>query len=133
MEKIYRIKITEEYASDDEPIVLDWLISVDESVTEEKLNEIVEDATWAKSLLDEAYEFNEDAKTINELIESDEDIRENFEDFLTKRPYFKDFCIYSWNGLGWDDRLYEPMEFIMKNEGIKYKDAEFTTIENSCS
>ena len=133
MEKIYRIKITEEYAPGDEPIVLDRLISVDESVTEEKLNEIVEDATWAKSLLDEAFEFNEDAETINELIESDGDIRENFEDFLTKRPYFKSFYICDWSGENWEDRLYRPMEFIMENEGIEYKNVEFTTIENCCN
>ena len=43
MEKIYRIKITEDCVpANDDPIVLDWLISVDESVTEEKLNEMQE-------------------------------------------------------------------------------------------
>lgn len=123
---IYSIKIKEKFAPDANPCVLEKIIDVESG---EKLEGIVADTIFLKSLLDDFY--NDALMTINDIVE--DGYEAEFEEILSRRPYLKSFKVEDWDSLDWYSKLYDILHFIMKNENVKYTNVSIPTIEVECS
>ena len=123
---IYSIKIKEKFAPDDRPCVLEKIIDVESG---EKLEGIVADTVFLKSLLDDFY--NDALMTINDIVE--DGYEAEFEEILSRRPYLKSFKVEGWDSLDWYSKLYDILRFIMKNENVKYTNVSIATIEVECA